>query len=195
MPSGQEIQQYLTGILRVMMGRSDGLKLLDFSADGFWNSFFAIVIALPALVVGWVGIANDMAGLMTFGTRFSLLVRLFFTDIGAWILPLVMLAVAARPAGIADRFVHYVVVTNWANALFAWLLLPPALLRLFLPGAEDLTVLVSLALFLFTLVLSWRLTVAAIGKGPAIGSAVFFAMLVTSVAALLALQALLGLNF
>ncbi|WP_159589588.1 transporter [Chelativorans xinjiangense] len=195
MPSGQEIQQYLTGILRIMMGRPDGLKLLDFSADGFWNSFFAIVIALPALVVGWVGIANDMAGMMTFGTRFSLLVRLFFADIGAWILPLVILAVAARPAGIADRFVHYVVVINWASALFAWLMLPPALLRLFLPGTEDLTVLVSLVLFLVTLVLSWRLTVAAIAKGPAIGSAVFFAMLVTSIASLVALQSLLGLSF
>ncbi|WP_163265992.1 transporter [Chelativorans alearense] len=195
MPSGQEIQQYLTGILRIMMGRPDGLKLLDFSADGFWNSFFAIVIALPALVVGWVGIANDMAGMMTFGTRFSLLVRLFFAEIGAWILPLVILAVAARPAGIADRFVHYVVVINWASALFAWLMLPPALLRLFLPGTEDLTVLVSLVLFLVTLVLNWRLTVAAIAKGPAIGSAVFFAMLVTSIASLVALQSLLGLSF
>lgn len=195
MPSGQEIQQYLTGVARLMLGRPDGLKLLDFSADGFWNSFFAIVVALPPLVVGWVGIANEVAGMMDVATRFSLLVRLFFADMGAWVLPLVMLAVAARPMGIADRFVHYVVASNWASALFAWLMLPPALLRLFLPQAMDATILLSLLLFLVTLVLSWRLTVAVIARGPAMGSAVFFAMLVASIATLFALQALLGLTF
>ena len=55
MPSVEDIQQYLTGAWRMMMGKPDGLRLLDISADGFWNSFFAIVVALPALIVGWVG--------------------------------------------------------------------------------------------------------------------------------------------
>ena len=60
MPSAEEIQQYLTGAWRMMMGKPDGLRLLDLSADGFWNSFFAIIVALPALFVGWVGVANDV---------------------------------------------------------------------------------------------------------------------------------------
>ena len=38
----------------MMLGKPDGLRLLDLSADGFWNSFFAIVGALPALIAGWV---------------------------------------------------------------------------------------------------------------------------------------------
>ena len=41
----------------------DGLRLLDLSVDGFWNSFFAIVIALPPLAVSWVGAANDLSQL------------------------------------------------------------------------------------------------------------------------------------
>ncbi len=63
MPSAEEIQLYLTGAWRMMMGKADGLRLLDLSADGFWNSFFAIVIALPALIVGWVGVANELSAL------------------------------------------------------------------------------------------------------------------------------------
>jgi hypothetical protein len=195
MPSGAEVQQYFIGVWRMMMGRAEGLKLLDLSADGFWNSFFAIVIALPALIVGWVGIANgNPEAASSFAMRFSLIIRFFLADIGAWILPLALFAAVARPAGVGDRFVHYVVATNWASALFAWLMLPPSLLRLFMPGTEDLTVLVALVLFLVTLVLSWRLTVVAIAKGPAIGSAVFFAMLVASIVVLFALQSALLLD-
>ena len=58
-----EIQRYLTGAWRMMMGKADGLRLLDLSADGFWNSFFAIVVALPALIVGWVGVANEIGAI------------------------------------------------------------------------------------------------------------------------------------
>ena len=122
------------------------------------------------------------------------MLRLAVVDLGAWVLPLGALALAARPAGIADRVVHYVVATNWGSALIVWLMLPSALLRLFAPAAQDLASAVSLLLFLASMVLSWRLTNAAIGKGAVIGSAVFAAMFIASLAVLLALQAVLGLG-
>jgi len=196
MPSGAEIQQYFTGVWQMMMGRAEGLKMLDLSADGFWNSFFSIVVALPPLIVGWVGFINDIpeAQALSVGVRFSLLCRLFLTDIGAWVLPLVLLAAFARPAGIADRFVHYVVASNWASALFAWVMLVPGLLRLFVPESAELANGIALVLFLATLALSWRLTVIAIGKGAAIGTAVFFSVLVASIIMLFALQSLLRVD-
>lgn len=194
MQSGQDIQRHLAAAWRMMLGRADGLLLLDLSVDGFWNSFFAIVVALPALIVGWVGIANEVAGL-DFGIKLSLMLRMSVADIGAWVLPLAILAAVARPAGVADRFVHYVVASNWGSAIFAWMMLPPALLRLFVPQSAQLTVLISLALFMATLVLSWRLTVVAIGKGAAVGTAVFFGMLAASLVVLLAFQSVLQLDF
>lgn len=195
MPTGVEIQQYMAGVWRLMMGRPDGVRWLDLSADGFWNSFFAILVAFPPLMVGWVGIANDVAGDVGADVRFGLLVRLFLADIGAWLIPLGLLAAVARPAGIADRFVHYVVASNWASALFAWLLAPAAIMRLFFPAGDGAADLLALVLFVVTLFLSWRLTTAVIDKGPAVGSAVFFSMFAASVAALLTLQSLLGLAF
>lgn len=194
MPAAEEIQQYLTGAWRMMTGRADGLRMLDVSADGFWNSFFAIVVACPALVVGWVAFANELGLGGGVGVRLVTVIRLAIVDIGSWVLPLVGLALVARPAGISDRFVPYVVASNWASALLVWIMLPPALIRLFWPAGEDFASLLSLVLFLVTLVLLWRLTNIAIGKGPAMATAVFSGMFAVSLIVLFVLQLATGLG-
>ncbi|MBX3578304.1 MAG: transporter [Rhizobiaceae bacterium] len=194
MPPAAEIQRSLFGAWRMMTGRADGLRLLDLSADGFWNSFFAIAIALPALAVNWVSIANDLSldpGMAA--GRGAILLRLAMIDLGSWIFPLGALALAARPAGIEDRFVAYVVASNWGSAITVWLMLPPALLRLLFPGAGDAAVLISLLLFGATMVLAWRLTNAAIGRGPGVATAVFAGMFFASLLVFFALEALFGL--
>ncbi len=193
MVSGEEISSSLWGAWRLMFGKADGLRLLDLSADGFWNSFFAIVVALPAMVVGWVGIAGEIGDPEAVAMRLSLVVRLAVVDIGTWVLPLVGLALVGRHAGIGDRFVHYVVASNWASAIIAWLMLPAALARLVLEPTSQGVMLLSLVLFLLTMVFTWRMTNAVIAKGAAMASAVFVGMFVASLAVLFALQALLGI--
>lgn len=194
MPSGEEIQRYLTGVWRMMLGRKDGLALLDLSADGFWNSFFGMIVAVPPLVVAWVGFANDLSALGgDVGNRLSIVLRLAMLDFSTWVVPLAVLAAAARPAGLSDRFVHIVVSGNWASALLAWIMLPPSLLGLFLPEATDANSLLTLVFFVIAMVLSWRVTNVAIGKGAAIASAVFAGMFVLSLLTLFVLQPLLGL--
>ncbi|WP_395448354.1 transporter [Aminobacter sp. UC22_36] len=190
-----DIEQNLAGAWRLMLGKADGLRLLDLSADGFWNSFFAIVIAIPALIVGWVGVSNEVAlQTATFAGRFGIVVRLATVDIGAWVLPLIALALVAPRAGIGDRFVHYVVASNWTSAIIAWLMLPAALSRMLFPAAENFTNLLSLAVFGLAMVFTWRMTNATIGKGAAIGSAVFTGMFFVSLLVLFSLQALLGIE-
>ncbi len=193
MLSADEIQTSLTGAWRLMMGKPDGLRLLDLSAEGFWNSFQALLVAVPALVVGWVGVANEIGDPLIVSGRFSMVVRLALVDLGSWVLPLVALALVAPYAGIGNRFVHYVVASNWASAIIAWMLLPSALMRLFMPSAGEAATLVALLLFLASLVLSWRMTNAAIGKGPAVGSAVFAGMFAASLVVLFSLQSFLGI--
>lgn len=196
MLSFDEVQQYLIGAWRMMLGKSDGLRLLDLSADGFWNSFFAMLVALPPLVVSWAGTTNQLAQRPDlYGGATSILPRLAIIDYGAWVLPLLGLALAAPRAGIGDRFVHYVVATNWGSAVIVWMMLPPALLRLVAPSLTDLTDLIALLLFGLTLVLSWRLTNAALEKGAAVATAVFVAMFFASLVVLFGLQSLLGLAY
>ncbi|GLQ81039.1 hypothetical protein GCM10007881_45600 [Mesorhizobium huakuii] len=194
MLSADETQASLTGAWRLMLGKADGLRLLDLSADGFWNSFFAIVVAAPALIVGWVGIANEIGDPNAFVGRFGMLLRLATVDIGSWVLPLVVLALVAPRAGIGGRFVHYVVASNWASAITAWLMLPSALIRLFLSSASQVSSLVSLLLFGLSMALTWRMTNATIGKGVAVGTAVFVGMFIASLLVLFGLQMLLGIS-
>jgi hypothetical protein len=194
MLSSDETYASLNGAWRLMLGKADGLRQLDLSADGFWNSFFAIVVAAPALIVGWVGVANEIGDPNAFAGRFSTLVRLATVDIGAWVLPLLGLALVAPRAGIGARFVHYVVASNWASAIIAWIMLPAALIRLFLPSANEFAVLASLLLFALSMILTWRMTNIAIGRGAAVGSAVFAGMFVASLVVLFSLQALLGIG-
>ncbi|RWG45260.1 MAG: transporter, partial [Mesorhizobium sp.] len=191
MLSSDETYASLKGAWRLMLGKADGLRQLDLSADGFWNSFFAIVVAAPALIVGWVGLANEIGDPNAFAGRFSMLIRLATVDIGVWVLPLVGLALVAPRAGIGGRFVHYVVASNWASAIIAWLMLPAALIRLFLPSTNEFAVLASLLLFALSMILTWRMTNVAIGRGAAVGSAVFAGMFVASLVVLFVLQALL----
>jgi hypothetical protein len=123
-----------------------------------------------------------------------MLIRLATVDLGSWVLPLVALALVAPRAGIGGRFVHYVVASNWASAIIAWLMLPSALLRLFLPSSSEITSLLSLVLFALSMVLTWRMTNASIGKGAGVGTAVFIGMFVASLLVLFGLQALLGID-
>lgn len=194
MLSSDETYASLNGAWRLMLGKADGLRQFDLSADGFWNSFFAIVVAAPALIVGWVGLANEIGDPNAFAGRFSMLIRLATVDIAVWVLPLVGLALVAPRAGIGGRFVHYVVASNWASAIIAWMMLPAALIRLFLPSTNEFAVLASLLLFALSMILTWRMTNVAIGRGAAVGSAVFAGMFVASLVVLFVLQALLGIG-
>ena len=179
----------------MMMGHADGLRAMDLTVDGFWNSFFAIIVALPALALSWIVAAGRLAAYDGDpGERFSLTVRFAIVDLGSWLLPLLALALVARRGRIADRFVHYVVATNWASAIMIWIMIVPQVLRLMWPDAEDTVTFMALALFLLTLFLLWRVTNIAIGKGPAMGVAVFSGMFAGSLVVLFTLQPLLGLE-
>ena len=74
------------------------------------------------------------------------------------------------------------------------MMLPPTLLRMFFPGIDDFASAMSFCLFIISLVLSWRLTNSAIGKGTGVATAVFAAMFIVSLAVLYALQFALGLG-
>ena len=60
------------------------------------------------------------------------------------------------------------------------------------PSGESLTA-ISLGLFFFTMVLSWRLTNAVLDKGPAFATGIFSAMFMASLLVLFTLQGVFGL--
>ena len=121
-----------------MLGKADGLRLLDLSADGFWNSFFAIVVALPALIVGWVGIANEIGDPDAFARPPSVMLVGWRRSISApGCCRLSLLPCVAPRAGIGGRFVALCGGQQLGIGHIAWLMLPSALLRLFVPATDE----------------------------------------------------------
>lgn len=165
MPPASEVQQHLTGAWQMMLGRREGLNLLDISADGFWNSFHAITISLPPLLLGWALHLRE-TGYTELDDRLVLVARLALIDLSAWLLPIAGLAAVARQIGIAGRFTHYVVASNWGTALLVWLMLPVSLLQLLFPDRLQLVQLFALMALVIGVILGWRLTFVALARGP-----------------------------
>lgn len=166
MPRGNEIQSYLGASWRLMRGKPEALRQLDLSADGFWNSFYAFVVALPPLFVMWTSqatrIAPDGAA-----ERFGIVLRLGLVELAIWVAQALLIAYVIYWIGARDRAIAFVVANNWGGALLAWGLLPLTLLVALVPATSGLGLLVMLVV---QLVLSWRLNNAALGMGGAMAT-------------------------
>lgn len=189
MPSVERIMAYFTAVWGMMTTRPRAVQDLDLSADGFWESFWAIAAALPPLFVGWAAYGKLME-MQTGMPRMTLFAAAGLMDLSAWILPLAGFVLVAGKAGIGDRMVHYVVSANWGSALLAWLTWPPQLLRLLMPESSSAVVSFDIALFVLSLVLTWRLTNAALSKGPTVATTVYVTVLAASFAIVFLIQGL-----
>lgn len=190
MPSLEKILGYLRAVFQMMTGRREALYKLDLSADGFWESFWAIAVALPPLCVSWASFAKSMQPeyAMAKGYLFAIAA---VTDLLGWLLPVIAFVLLAQKIGLGDRIANYVVASNWGSALFAWFMWPPAMIRLAFPNAEGTIAPLELTIFLAALVFSWRLTDASLQKGPAVATAVFIATLFATFAVVFLTQGLL----
>lgn len=175
------LRDNLAGAWAVMNGRPQGLRRLDLTIDGFWRSFAALLLVLPpALLV----VAVDPAGLLEDGAAAprdaGFLLRKaagLAVDFAAF--PLI-LALVARPLGLAGRYVPFVVARNWGSVIVAALFGAAALPALF--GLISGEVLAMLLLLLFALSLRFSYLVArtALGAPPMLAVPVVVLELVLS---------------
>ncbi len=117
----------LSGAWDVMNGRIEGLRKLDITIDGFWRSFGAVALILP---VALIAMASERVALSNMGHEAVALtggqvVLRFITVIVDWLAFPAILALFARPMGIATHFVPYIVARNWAAVLIAGLFAMP----------------------------------------------------------------------
>ncbi|PWL17218.1 hypothetical protein DKP76_14465 [Falsochrobactrum shanghaiense] len=195
MPSLDDIFRYFTGVWKMMLGRKEGLNYLDISAEDFWTSFTAIIVALPPLLGTWVAYAADLtAGREDAALRLAIVVRAGFVDIAAWLLPLVIIGAVARHIGIAKRYAVYVIATNWGSALLAWIFAPITLLQLFFPGQFDVATLLAFLMFGVSVVLSYRLTWVVLQRPHAYVAPFFASVFFGSLFITVLLQQLLGIG-
>ncbi len=194
MPSLQNIFHYLAGVWMLMTGRREGLNHLDLSADGFWNSFWAIAVAFPVFLFWWATELGEY-GLeaLELSGRLSIVLRLAVSDLTSWILPLFLLVPVVRLAGCADRFAAIVVGSNWGSALINWLLLPVMILMRFMPDSTGIASILGLMLILVYVALAWRLFHGLIGGSKLQTTAIFGTLILSEILISVAMLELLGL--
>lgn len=127
-----EIRESLAGAWQVMKGDPDGLDRMDNSVEGFWRSFGAFFLILPAycLVVASIRLGVVESGQICepLTAAQSVLILLSWT-VDWFCFPLVM-AFAVRPLGLAAGYVPFIVVRNWAAVIMMALFTIPTLLHL-----------------------------------------------------------------
>jgi hypothetical protein len=120
MPSRDEIVQSLTGAWRLFLDRSDALRYFDFSVDGFWRSFGAIVLILPAYVVISIAERAQILNDALPDDGFSLGVFIANKVLALafdWISFPILLALAARQLDIGRTYAAFIIVRNWGGVL------------------------------------------------------------------------------
>jgi hypothetical protein len=120
MPGRDEIVQSLTGAWRLFLDRPDAMRFFNVSFDGFWRSFAAIVLILPAYALFAMAERSELLGEPVVDPGFG--EGAFFTNKVLtlaldWVTLPILLALLARPLGVAKTYVRYVVARNWCAVL------------------------------------------------------------------------------
>lgn len=113
-----ELRSNLLGAWEIMWGRPQGLDRLDLSVEGFWRSFAAILLVVPfvglAMMTERALVAASGEAPPPFTT--SVLGANALALLIDWLAFPLVFALLAKPLGMADRYVPFIVARNWASA-------------------------------------------------------------------------------
>jgi hypothetical protein len=176
-----------------MLGRKEGLALLDVSTDGFWRSFLAILIGIPALLATcfasakWSSLVSELST-----TQF--IIRSFIIELIAWLLPFIALGLVIGRLGLGSRFATYVVAMNWASLIVLYFMLPIDLLGVFLAHDHIVLALLSVAYLVAAIIFLFLITHVTFATEFPVSIALFLGTLVFTFGVVLGLQDMLGVS-
>lgn len=160
MPSSQEIRSSLHGVLRLAAKDPGGMVYFNISAEGFWRSFFAAVLILPAYLLRLALPADDepvidwtFAGLLAELTYYVL----------AWAAFPVAMVFIARLLGVMQGYAAYIIVYNWAQVPIMIVLLAVNLIDYLGLMAQGLAIFVYMTVVLTILYYLWYIARITLG--------------------------------
>lgn len=126
----------------------NSMEHFDISSDGFWKSFWAIIVMLPIFLVGLI-YGSGAEGAQPVVTE-----SIFF------LISLPMMALVmyyfTRFMKISDNYPSMIIASNWLTALnYNILVIAGLLLNLFLPNSEMALVIIYVLSFYFGLYVAW----------------------------------------
>lgn len=136
MLDAEEVERSLTASWRLLKHDVQGLQNYDVSIEGFWRSFGAVILALPAFVLQMAGQWRmlDAPG----GLSPASLDQTWFLTVQAigmasnWLVWPGVAMLFARLLAVEGRYVAYMVAYNWSSVLTSTILAAP--MALFLAG-------------------------------------------------------------
>lgn len=194
MPRLDEVLYYLTGIWHLVRQKPDGFGWLDLSWRGLVRSFWAFAWALPALAVIWASWRLYFLGRMPEGTEAGMgfILKMFVIDAVGWVLPLVLIAVLARPLGYAQQLATMIIASNWIGVPFAYATAIPFAISLVVPAFSSFSGLLLYAVFGVSIVLQYRLLWMCVGKQSLLAATLTALFVLPPLLAGQGLQVLLG---
>ncbi|MXQ11623.1 hypothetical protein [Microvirga makkahensis] len=164
--TADEVNRSFRGTLDLLHSRAEGLKSFDMSERGFWRSFAAIWLTLPAYIVS---LAFERLRLGLLKPDRSLLDSIWIDLVvalghvaGFAALPLAMIWIA-RSFDLTRAYVPFVIVTNWITVMSMLVLSLPAMLLLLGWATPALASVFSLAFAVIIVRMQWFATKATLG--------------------------------
>lgn len=157
MISVEEAARGIYGAWRLAHGDRSGLSCFDATHDGFWRSFGAAIVALPAYAaLVALGIADYDGEVNWPGVA---LVESIAYVIDWFAFPLAAVYICRR-LGKEARYVLLIVALNWAKVIVAILMLPATIVASM--AANSIFAIIPIAVFAGVLVYIWHVTRVAL---------------------------------
>ena len=171
MVTANDVSRSFRGTAALLNRRVEGLSAFDVSFEGFWRSFAAVGLTLPALVIALALERQRLdPGQILDDWRMAALVALgHLVDFAA--LPLAMIPLA-RLLRLQSRYAAFVIVSNWISVFGMLFLSVPGLLLLLGWETRPLTSLFLVAFGFIVLQLQWFATKVTLGVGGNAAAAV-----------------------
>jgi len=182
-PTLTQTARSIAGLLSVLSGNRDGLKLIDSSFEGVLRSFLVFAWCWPAQAFLWTGVWRDLpeARPDSVGGFVVFFLQAGFFDLLGWLLPAVLMIALSRPFGFPAQVFKLIAMTNWFGLIATYMAFFPASIDYLIPIPEQLTAVISLVIYAFTIVFYFRLARAVLGNDGLLAAMVTVLLVVTSI--------------
>jgi hypothetical protein len=137
------------------------MRGFDLTVEGFWRSFFAIVLGAPGNFLSAIAAREGMLGktdLAAGPTGGAFLADMIVSYLGVWLTLPILFALFARRLGVSATFPTFVVARNWATVIES---VPAAVIALaYIAGLMGAELAAFLMAVLFVVLLRYEYLVA-----------------------------------
>lgn len=194
MPTLKEVEFYLRGLWLLFKQDPSGFSYLDLTDRGAMRSFWAVLWALPAILISFAWWRLLYLQGLPEGTETGALFffRLALVEASNWLFPLILLGVLSWIIGIGEKFASMVVVINWLALPVSYSYGLLVLLMMFLPGLAGLVALLWFLLMITVIAALFRIIRMIVGDQLLMVSTIVLILLVPAMIIAEVLERYLG---